>query len=705
MMYYFKTAPLGFASDGTAIADPSLHIQPLIKVFNSMNYDAMTLGNHEFNFGKEVFKSVLGQATFPLLQANVSDSGAYGLTAANIMPSITKTMGAENINVAIIGIGNHRVPFYELPANIPGLTFSDPLAKTQELSTALRPNNDVVIALSHIGFTENPSSIEVDTNVDTRMAAMVTGIDAIIGGHSHTDPSRQTPASGSYLFLPSIVADPEGKPVLINQAYRYNNYLGEVVLGLKSKRGSGYEVVSQTGRYISVSLSGTAEDAAIKAIIDPYQTLLSSYNATVVGQTTAPLDSLTAFTQETNGANLQADASVAKLSHEGIAVDVHLSGAVTNRKIAVTATPATPYSLTVADLFNFIPYENSLVVLSMNGPQLKAVLERAYRNYYYYKYVPGYGGYSYYTTGMLVPDAGSEIVYYDGYPDLPNGNNVVSLQIHGRPVNFNDAATYYHVSTLNYLAAGNCNFNNGGTTIWPLDQITDNTQYYVRDAVIDYIKGNGTINPTIDGRLQFTAIPPSPISLTRPNGGESWGRNSRQVIRWNAAAGLGNLRISLWQNSTQIGIIADNVNPADGSYIWNVGAYVGGVAPLGTGYTIRIREKGTALGDQSDGPFSIVKISVKTPNGGESWQIGSTQNITWVTKIISSNLRIVLFKNGVKVGNIANSIDPALSAYSWTVGNYVGGTAAAGSGYQVQVREIGTDAGDRSDANFTLTAP
>ena len=95
MMYYFRTAPTGFTADGMPIADPSLHIQPLIKVFNSMNYDAMTLGNHEFNFGKDVFTSVLGQATFPLLQANVSDSGAYGLAAANILPSITKTLGRK----------------------------------------------------------------------------------------------------------------------------------------------------------------------------------------------------------------------------------------------------------------------------------------------------------------------------------------------------------------------------------------------------------------------------------------------------------------------------------------------------------------------------------------------------------------------------------------------------------------------------------
>ncbi len=63
-----------------------------------------------------------------------------------------------------------------------------------------------------------------------------------------------------------------------------------------------------------------------------------------------------------------------------------------------------------------MPYENSLVVISMNGPQLKAVLERAYRNYYYYKYVPGYGGYSYYTTCMIDTNAGNKITYNDLFP-------------------------------------------------------------------------------------------------------------------------------------------------------------------------------------------------------------------------------------------------------------------------------------------------
>jgi 2',3'-cyclic-nucleotide 2'-phosphodiesterase / 3'-nucleotidase / 5'-nucleotidase len=513
MSYFFKTAPTGFTSDGTPIADSALHMQPLIKAFNAMGYDAMTLGNHEFNFGKDVFTSVLGQATFPLLQANVSDDGSYGLTAANIQPYVEKDLG--DIDVAILGIGNHRIPNYELPSNIPGLTFSDPIAKAQQLSTLLRPSNDVVIALTHIGFTENPASVEVDANVDTNLVANVSGLDAVVGGHSHTTPAS---GFGAYKYLPSIVPDVDGKPVAVTQAYRYNNMLGELSIGLRSLGGGNYEVVSQTGRYINVVLTSTPEDAEIKDIVDPYVALLNSYNNTVIGQTTAPIDALQAFTQETNGANLQADAAVYELeTKNGIPVDFHLSGAMTNKKIADLATPAAPVSLKISDMFTAMPYENSLVVISMNGPQLKAVLERAYRNYYYYKYVPGYGGYSYYTTCMLDTNAGNKITYNDLNPNLPNGNNVVSLEIGGVPVNFADAAKYYNVSTVNYLAAGSCNFNDAGVTLWPLDKIVADTQYYVRDAVIDYTAFMGTVSPAVEGRLNFIAdTTPPAITIVAP---------------------------------------------------------------------------------------------------------------------------------------------------------------------------------------------
>jgi 2',3'-cyclic-nucleotide 2'-phosphodiesterase (5'-nucleotidase family) len=586
MAYYFKTAYSGFASDGTALPE-SLRTNPIVKVMNALGYDAMTLGNHEFNFGKDVFAGTLGQTTFPVLGANVADAGGYGLEDVNggegVAPYIEKDLGG--ISVGILGITNHRVPNYELPSNIPDLTFSDPIASAEQYSGTLRARDDVVVALNHIGFTEDPKSVEVDKNVDTNFAAQVSGIDAIIGAHSHTNPQY---GFGDYKFLPTIVSGADGTPVIINQAYRYNNTLGEVVIGVRPKMtmtvedvqkafadgaitnagvrnalldklasaqsyftaGStkaainqlkafinsveaqtgkkisaaaaamliadaqwmishegGYAPVTRAGQYISVTMD-TPEDPAIKAIVDPYVAQLNAYNNTVVGQTTAPIDTLKAFTQETNGANLQADAAVYELGLHGITdVDVHLSGAMTNKLVAAGATVASPVTLKVSDMFAAMPYENSLVVIRMNGPQIKAVLERAYRNYYYYKYVPGYGGYSYYTTCMIDTNAVGQITYDEkpggGGVALPDGNNVVSFTIGGTPVDLTDASTYYNVSTVNYLAAGSCNFNDAGVSLWPLDQIVHDSQLYVRDAVIDYIQHEGIVSPAIEGRLVF----------------------------------------------------------------------------------------------------------------------------------------------------------------------------------------------------------
>ena len=589
MMAYYKSSYTGSASDGTPLP-AALRTNPMMAVMNALHYDAMTLGNHEFNYGSAVFQGILKQAKFPLLGANVTDTGAYGLSKVDtggVKPYIEKTLGG--IKVAILGITNHRVPNYELPSNILGLKFSNPITTAKAITPTLKARDDVVIALTHIGFTTNPKSVEVDNNVDTSFAAAVPGVDAIIGSHSHTNPAAP---EAPYKFLPTIVAGPGNTPVIINQAWRYNNTLGEVILGVlpkmqlsigdvnrfyaskairgatvrsallsklnaarasfdkgnitpavnqlkafinsvKAQRGKQIStfaaaaliadaswliahqgnsaVVAQAGQYLSVTLT-TPEDPAIKAIVDPYVAQLATYNNTVVGQTTVPIDTTGAYVAETNAANLQADAAVAELASHGITdVDVHLSGAMTqsNPKILFpTATAASPVTLKVSDMFTLMPYENSLVVLKMNGPQIKAVLERGYRNYYYYKYVPDFGGYSYYTTCMLDTNKVGKITYDQkagsaATPPLPDGNNVVSFSINGTNVDFANATKYYNVSTVNYLAAGSCNFNNGGVSIWPLKQIVHDTQFYVRDAVIDYVTAQKIVSPAIEGRVVF----------------------------------------------------------------------------------------------------------------------------------------------------------------------------------------------------------
>jgi 2',3'-cyclic-nucleotide 2'-phosphodiesterase (5'-nucleotidase family) len=154
-------------------------------------------------------------------------------------------------------------------------------------------------------------------------------------------------------------------------------------------------------------------------------------------------------------------------------------------------------------MYTLMPYENSLLVMSMNGPQIKEVLERGYRNWWWYNQGSPYGGYSHYTTCMLTTDAGNMITYTGDLATEPDGNNVASLELDGVFVDLTDVTTFYNVSTVNYLAAGSCNFNNDGETIWPLDQIVADTQFYVRDSVIDYVTAEGTIAPAVEGRLVF----------------------------------------------------------------------------------------------------------------------------------------------------------------------------------------------------------
>jgi hypothetical protein len=98
------------------------------------------------------------------------------------------------------------------------------------------------------------------------------------------------------------------------------------------------------------------------------------------------------------------------------------------------------------------------------------------------------------------------ITYIDpGAAVEPDGSNVASLTLNGTTVDFSDAGTYYEVSTVNYVAAGSCNFNDDGETIWPLDQISHDTQLYVRDSVINYVDAQvGPIAPAIEGRLVFS---------------------------------------------------------------------------------------------------------------------------------------------------------------------------------------------------------
>ena len=346
---------------------------PIVGGMNLLEYDVMTLGNHEFNFGPMTFATMLGQVDFPLLGANVEDDGTYGFITDNVQDYITLDVGG--VDVAIVGLTNPWVPSYELPSNIEGLTFSKATATAATLVPQIEAAEepDLLIALTHIGY----QPYRGDTDCDEELAKQVPGIDVIVGGHSQT---RLNPA----VMVASDV-NPEG--TLVAQAGRYAQYVGKVTVGLVGDGMGGYDVVYREGHLLPAG--DVDPDPDMVAYLEPFEDALEAYTSTEIGQTTAPLDALIAYTEETTGANVQTDAAVWELTKNRIAVDFYLSGAMSNKKVADEATAGNPVTLTVSDMYTLMPYENSLVVMQMNGPQIKTILERAYRNYYYYKYVPG----------------------------------------------------------------------------------------------------------------------------------------------------------------------------------------------------------------------------------------------------------------------------------------------------------------------------
>jgi hypothetical protein len=201
----------------------------------------------------------------------------------------------------------------------------------------------------------------------------------------------------------------------------------------------------------------------------------------------------------------------------------------------------------------------------------------------------------------------------------------------------------------------------------------------------------------------FSIVAPQPsITVTSPNGGEGWDAGFVQNITWTTTGTVGLLKITLWQNDAWFGLIADNLDPAQGSYSWTVGQLSEGSALPGLNYRIKIKEIASSLSDSSDTIFSIDGITVTSPNGGESWQIGSSQTITWNAVGLTGLVKITLYKDGVWVGLIADNLDPAAGSFTWIVGQHSEGTAAAGSGYTIKIKEKDTLISDTSDLSFSL---
>lgn len=144
--------------------------EPILDFMSDIGYDAMTVGNREFHFTEVGFHTKLNRARFPVLCANVRPRGEARLP---VQPSLILSVGT--VRVGIIGLTVPMITERMLSRHVSAYVFDDPIRRGCELAEELRPQVDLLVALTHIGLGR-----------DLKIAQATDKIDLIIGGHSHT---------------------------------------------------------------------------------------------------------------------------------------------------------------------------------------------------------------------------------------------------------------------------------------------------------------------------------------------------------------------------------------------------------------------------------------------------------------------------------------------------------------------------------------
>ncbi|MFA4904263.1 MAG: 5'-nucleotidase C-terminal domain-containing protein [Desulfobaccales bacterium] len=296
--------------------------QSVIDVMNAMKFDAMVVGNHEFNFGPKVLQERIAQANFPILGANVE-----GLPS--LKPYVIKKL--NGIRIGIIGVVTQD-SVNTAPKNIAGLKFTPPESALLKYLPELKRQADIIVVLSHCGYP-----------VDRELAAKVPGIDVIVGGHTHTK-----------LTHPEEVGN-----TIIVQAWEHAKNLG--VLDLSVEAG---KIVKFQGALQEISPNTEKPDPQIQAIVTRYEDLANPPLRQSIGETLVDLDASRVRTEETNLGDFIAD-----VMRQTAQADAAIINAGSIKGSIAKGTIRTQ------DVYNALPYDNYLIAIQLTGAQLKEALE------------------------------------------------------------------------------------------------------------------------------------------------------------------------------------------------------------------------------------------------------------------------------------------------------------------------------------------
>lgn len=411
----------------------------MIELMNAVKLDVAVPGNHEFDFGEELFATRVGESNFKWLGTNVLDASgkpAAGMAATHLIKTGDYTIG-------LFGLLTPATDVLSSPGNNIKFTSVIEAAKTavEDLKEA---GADVIVALTHLEIT-----------ADRELARSVKGINLILGGHDH-DPMT--------VFENNVMIHKSGYDA---------QHLGaiDMTVDIVEKRGKKKLVVRYAWRMISTA--GVTPDPETQAIVDKHQSKLDKDLDVIIGETSVMLDSQRSSvrTGETNFGNLIAQAIM-----ESVGADIGLTN---GGGIRGDRTYDAGAKLTRKDILGELPFGNVTLLIELSGADLLEALENGVSE------VEN-------KAGRFPQIAGMTMVYD---PSAPAGSRVIEVKVGGAALDKNRA---YLVATNDYIQAG----GDGYASLKRAKIIIDASgATLMATTVINYVEKAKTISPATDGRI------------------------------------------------------------------------------------------------------------------------------------------------------------------------------------------------------------
>ena len=411
------------------------------KILNEINYDAMAVGNHEFDFGLDEAKKYKEILKFPLLSANTYVNGARLFEASTIIDKDKSVKGDE---VVVIGVTTPETATKTHPKNVQGVTFKDPIPEVLNVvkeiqAKAKATGNDykTYVVLAHLGVdTTTPDAWRGSTLADelSKSPLLKGKRVVVIDGHSHTVESK------TY-----------GDNVTYNQTGSYLNNIGKVTLKPNSLLGTPSLIkASET--------TNLTPNATVKKLVDQIKAKYDAENAVVVVKNSPVELSGTrenVRVRETNLGNVVAD-SLYEYGQTGFKNKTDI--AVTNGG-GLRETIAKDKPITKGSVIAVLPFGNTISQIKVTGQNVLEMFEKSLGSILQVdkagKTVLDENG-----QPLLEPSGGflhisGAKVYYD--TNLPSGKRVLRVEVKNHDTGAYDKLDLnktYYLTTNDFLAAG-----------------------------------------------------------------------------------------------------------------------------------------------------------------------------------------------------------------------------------------------------------